>query len=121
MASDYEYITVANLEAYHGDINYDTQFGLDDGVVEANISLAERNVNKIKKTSYSGTIPDFAISATLLMAKRLMNNLIIEFGFGSEGEQPVKVIDDVVLGILSDTATKYDYKLIKNVTSWFLD
>lgn len=121
MASDYSYIIVADLEAYHGDIDYDAQFGLDDGVVEANISLAERNVNKIKRTSYSGTIPDFVKSATLLMAKRLMNNLIIEFGYGSEGEEQVKVIDDVVLGILSDTSTKYDYKLIKNVTSWFLD
>ena len=121
MASDYSYIIVADLEAYHGDINYETQFGLDDGVVEANISLAERNVNKIMKTSYTGTIPDYVKSATLLMAKRLMNNLIIEFGYGSEGEEQVQVIDDLVMGLLSDTSTKYDYKLIRNITSRFID
>jgi len=121
MVSEYQYITVADLESYHGDINYNDQFGLDDGVVEANISLAERNVNKIKRTSYTGTIPDDVVAATLLMAKRLMNNLIIEFGYGSEGEQIVPIIDELVLNILSDTTTKYDFKLIRNITSRFFE
>lgn len=122
MVSEYQYITVADLEAYHGDLNYQVQFGLDDGVVEANISLAERNVNKIKRTSYAvaPATPDDVVAATLLMAKRLMNNLIIEFGYGSEGDQIVPIIDELVLGILSDTTTKYDFKLIRNITR-FLD
>ena len=120
MTSEYEYITVTDLESYHGDIDYNTQFGFDDGVVEANISLAERQANKIKRKTYA-TAPDDVVAATLLMAKRLMNNLIIEFGFGSEKDQIVQVIDDMVLNLLSGTSTKYDYKLITNVTSRFFE
>ena len=121
MASEYGYTTVTILENYHGDINYESQYSFDDTTVEAQISLAERNVNGIKNTSYSGTIPDDVKSATLLMAKRLMNNLIIEFGYGSEGDELVEVIDDIVMGLLTDTSRKHDFKLIENVTSRFWD
>jgi len=119
MVSEYGYITVTDLENYHGDINYGTQYNFDDTTVDAQISLAERNVNGIKNTSYSGTIPDDVKSATLLMAKRIMSNLILEFGYGSPEQELIKVIDDIVLGLLSDTTQKHDFKLIKNVTDRF--
>lgn len=122
MASDYEYITVAELETYTG-IDYSAKDAtFTNGVIEAQISLAERIVNDIKRGSYSGTIPDDVVAATYLLSKRLMNNLMIEFGYGSEGDQIIQVLDDVVIHLLSGLSSKkYDYKLITNITSRFFD
>lgn len=120
-ASEYGYITVAQLEAHTG-VDYsvlDATF--TDGVIEAQISLAERIANDIKRQSYS-TAPDDVVAATYLMAKRLMNNLMIEFGYGSEEDQIVQVLDEMVVHILSGLSSKkYDYKLITNVTSRFFE
>ncbi len=121
MASEYAYITVANLETFMGEINLETVYGYIDATVEVQISQAEKYVNDIKKQTYSGTIPDDVVAATKLMAKRLLNNLMIEDGMGGEGEQPVEVVDDLILMLLADTSKKYDYKLITNVTSRFFE
>lgn len=120
MVSEYEYITVAELEAYTA-IDYSViDASFTNTVIEAQISIAERTANDLAGTSYA-TAPDDVVAATYLMAKRLMNNLIIEFGYGSEGETVAQVVDDIVLGLLKETSAKYDYKLKTGVTDRFWD
>ena len=122
MVSEYEYITVAELEAYSG-MDYSAIDSLfTNTVIEAQISNAERIVNGIKRSSYTGTIPDDVEAATYILSQRLMNNMIIEYGYGFEGEIKVQVIDDVIIKILSlSNAAKYDYKLRADVTNNFFD
>jgi len=121
MVSEYEYITVAELETYTG-IDYSALLAtFTNGVIEAQISNAERICNGIKRGSYtSTTVPDDVEAATYLMSQRLMRNLIIEFGYGNEGEEKVQVIDEVVIKMLAALSPKkYDYKLRTDVTSNF--
>jgi len=78
VASTYEYITVATLEAYES-----TNYGnidstlYSDANVEAKISLAERVVNGLVGTSYTGTIPDRIVAATTIIAAQLMRQSLI--------------------------------------------
>lgn len=122
MVSIYQYITVAELEAYTG-MDYSAIDALfTNTVIEAQISNAERMVNGIKRQSFSVTPPDDVEAATYIMSQRLMNNMIIEYGYGFEGEIKVQIIDDVIIKILSLTsAAKYDYKLRTGVTNNFFD
>ena len=121
MVSIYQYITVAELEAYTG-MDYSAIDALfTNTVIEAQISNAERMVNGIKRTSYT-TVPDDVEAATYILSQRLMNNMIIEYGYGFEGEIKVQVIDEVIIKILSAlSAAKYDYKLRTSVTDNFFD
>jgi len=123
MVSEYEYITVAELEGYSG-IDYsalDATF--TDTVIEEQIGIAERICNGIKRGSYtSTTVPDDVEAATFLMSKRLMNNLMIEFGYGAPGETVAQVVDEVIIKMLAALSPKkYDYKLVSDVTSGFFN
>lgn len=119
MVSEYEYITVAELETYTG-IDYSAVDALFiNGVIEGRISMAERIINKIKKTSYTAA-PDDVVAATYILSQRLMNNLMIEYGYGFEGEITVQVVDDVILYLLTGSQPlKYDYKLRTGATDRF--
>jgi hypothetical protein len=81
MASTYGYITVANLEAYES-----TDYGnisttlYSDANVEAKITIAERIVNGLIGTTYTGTIPDRIVAATTIIAAQLMRNTLIRNG-----------------------------------------
>jgi len=120
MVSQYGYITVQDLEDY---AIYD--YSARDKrytkiVIEAQISQAERLVNDYKRQSYSGTIPDDVKTATLYISKKLMNNILIEDGYGREGEEiDMNLVDNFVREILTDSSKKYDFKLKTNVTSRF--
>ena len=87
MASEYGYITVANLEAYES-----TNYGNIDSTlyadanVEAKITIAERIVNGLVGTSYTGTIPDRIISATTIIAAQLMRTSLINNNYMEKGE-----------------------------------
>ena len=122
MVSVFQYITVAQLEAYSG-IDYsvlDATF--TNTIIDTQISIAEYLVNDIKRQSYTSA-PGDVVAATYLLSKILMNNMMIEFGYGAEGE----VIEDVasneeVRKMLSGLASKkYDYKLVNDVTSGFFN
>jgi len=88
MASTYGYITVANLEAYES-----TNYGnidstlYSDANVEAKITIAERIVNGLVGTSYTGTIPDRIVAATTIIAAQLMRNSLIQNGYDVEGQK----------------------------------
>ena len=87
MASTYGYITVANLEGYestdYGNIN-STLYS--DANVEAKITIAERIVNGLVGTSYTGTIPDRIVAATTIIAAQLMRNVLIRNGDMDEAQ-----------------------------------
>ena len=120
MVSEYEYITVADLEAYSA-IDYSAKAAVfTNAVIEAQISYAERLANFEKKQSYTSA-PDEVVAATLEMAKTAMNNLIIEFGWGAEGETISRVLDDEIKGLLHESTAKLDYKLLTGVTDRFWD
>lgn len=75
MASKYGYITISDLEN-HMAINFETRdSSLTDTVIEQRISTAERIVNSIAGKSFSGTIPDNIVSATIIISERLVTSL----------------------------------------------
>ena len=78
MASDYEYITVANLEALGVDYSV-VNAVYTNTIIEAQISLAEMYINTRTKgnSPFTGTIPDGIIGATLIIAERNMRDLLI--------------------------------------------
>ena len=84
MASVYGYITVANLEAYES-----TDYGnvdatlYSDANVEAKISIAERIVNGLIGTTYTGTIPDRIVAATTIIAAQIMRNSLVQSGYNT--------------------------------------
>ena len=88
MASTYGYITVANLEAYES-----TNYGnidstlYSDANVEAKITIAERIVNGLVGTTYTGTIPDRIVAATTIIAAQLMRNSLIQNGYDVDNKQ----------------------------------
>ena len=81
MVSTYGYITVANLEAYesvdYGNID-STLYS--DANIEAKITIAERIVNGLIGTTYTGTIPDRIVAATTIISAQLMRNVLIRNG-----------------------------------------
>lgn len=80
MVSVYGYITLANLEAY-ATVDYS---GLapaySDAQVEASISFSERLINSYMLATYTGTIPDGIIAATLELSYRIMYNRMVDDG-----------------------------------------
>lgn len=72
MASTYGYITVANLEAKTG-LDYSViDATYTDGVIEGIITQAERWVNEFCGQTFTGTIPDGVVAATLELSEYLM-------------------------------------------------
>ena len=111
MATEYEYITVAQLESYAA-LDYSTiDAAFTNTVIEARISYCERIANDIKRQSYTSA-PDDVVAATYLMSMRAMHNLMMEHGYGDEGEMMVQIIDEEILHILDDSTARHDYKLL---------
>ena len=77
MASDYAYTTVANLEAIHTDYSV-VDADYVDAFIDGIISQAERWVNEYCGKTFTGTIPDGVVFATLEMARFLMNRQMLE-------------------------------------------
>ena len=103
MASEYGYITVANLESYMAIDFETTDASYTDSVVEMRISMAERTINSLCHQSFSGTIPDAVVSATTIMAERFMLSLMKQDHPQSFKEQVDKdFFDQVINMILED-------------------
>ena len=106
MASTYEYITVTILEN-KSSIDYsvvDAKY--TDTIIEKQITTAEQWIN----TQLPGTTPtatDGVIGATVIMAERFMNNLMVRDGYGEpETKAMEKINDDLVRDFLKED--KYD-------------
>lgn len=121
MVSAYEYITADELEAYAGKDYSTIDSKYTSSIIEANISQAERIVNEYKKNTYSGTIPDDVKAATLIISRQLMKNMLIEDGHGAREDWVVieNFVTRVCQVLLRDSATKYDIKIISDITSHF--
>jgi len=80
MASEYGYITVANLENKSG-IDYSVRdAAYTDTIIEMNISTAERFV-RTQLTDIPATATDGMVAATLLMSERFMHILMVKDGY----------------------------------------
>ena len=93
MTSIYEYIALADLENFTG-LNYDginaTQFS--DARVDATITLAERMVNAYLGVSSAQTKTDGIIICTMIIAAKMMNWKLNEYGYGSEDQEQIELI-----------------------------
>ena len=99
MASEYGYITVANLEAYTG-INYETtDAGYTDAFVDAQISIAERSVNSMCIEAPS-SVTDGVYAATLILSERLMRNVMVIDGYAEESKQSIIDFFDKLIEII---------------------
>lgn len=93
MASTYEYITVALLEAKSG-IDYSgIDAGYTDAFIEAQITAAEEVINGICGQSFTGTIPDGVKVATKVLAQELMEHILVGDKYWTE-IQYNKQLDD---------------------------
>jgi hypothetical protein len=95
MTSTYKYITVAQLEAYTGRDYSAINASYTDTIIEAWITQAERIVNKLKGTTYSVTIPDDVVTATLEISMRIAHNrLLMDGHFFNQDAQRLPLVDD---------------------------
>lgn len=76
--SAYEYITGDELEAFAINTYATTDATFTEAPVMAQVSQAERWVNEYCGQTFTGTIPDGVVFATLLMAKYLMDKQMVE-------------------------------------------
>jgi hypothetical protein len=77
MVSEYEYITITDLENYFGK-DLGNLYLYSDSNLDAIITQAERLVNSIVGTTFTSEIIDDAIiSATLEISSNLINNKMI--------------------------------------------
>lgn len=76
MASLYGYITVTALELFSS-IDYEVEGEYTDGMVEAVITVTERDVNTRCGQSFASTIPDGIVAATTEVAYRRMYNRMV--------------------------------------------
>lgn len=84
MASEYGYITVADLESYTS-TDYSAIYSLyTDTVIEAKISFAEELVIMAEGTTRTGTIPHKTYIATCYAAGKLMQNQMIDDGYNDK-------------------------------------
>jgi len=102
MVSEYEYISLANLEAFTGiDYSAVNATKYSDANVEGKITLAERLVNAHCGQSFS-TVTDAVFSATLELSARIMHNVLHVDGYEPETDA-VKVWDVVIDTMLSNS------------------
>lgn len=96
MASEYEYITVANLEDKTVKDYSVINAKYTDAKVEAQITLAERFVRSQLEDA-PDTATDGMIVATTLLAERFMHNLLVQDGKEKPlADNPQAFIDYIV-------------------------
>ena len=90
MVSTYGYLTLANLEKFTG-IDYSTinATAFADDNVEMNISTAEELVNAYLGVSTAQTITNAITISTKFLTGWLLNNRIVNLGYGTENTNPV--------------------------------
>jgi len=99
LVSEYQYITIAKLEAYTG-INYETTYATYiDAFVDAQISIAERAVRSMCVNPPS-TATDGIYAATMILSERFMRNVMIVDGYAEEMQQSIKTFFDYLIDVL---------------------
>jgi hypothetical protein len=90
MVSTYGYLTLANLEKFTG-IDYSTIQAtyFADANVEMNISTAEELVNAYLGVSTAQTITNAITLSTKFLTGWLLNNRIVNLGYGTENTNPI--------------------------------
>lgn len=98
MASEYGYITVAELETYTG-IDYETtKATYTDAFVIERITMAERVVNSMCIQAPGAT--DGAIVATLILSERFMRLQMIIDALATEMKDSVKAFFDYLIEVV---------------------
>ncbi|MFX1371337.1 MAG: hypothetical protein ACFFCE_05710 [Promethearchaeota archaeon] len=95
--SEYEYITGDQLEDYACKTYANLIPSYSEAQVVAKISMAERIINSIEGKSFSGTIPDRIITATTLLAERMMILQMIKDGHTIEIKKSVEEFMDYII------------------------
>ena len=99
MVTVYEYITVAELEAYTG-IDYEATFATyTDTFVEANITIAERAVRSMCVDPPT-TATDAIIAATMIISERFMRNVMVVDGYAEEMPLSIKAFFDYLIDVV---------------------
>ena len=99
MVSEYQYITIAKLEAYTG-IDYEVTYATyTDIFVDAQISIAERAVRSMCVDPPS-TATDGIYAATMILSERFMRNVMIVDGYAEEMQQSIKTFFDYLIDVL---------------------
>lgn len=100
MASEYGYITVANLESFMA-VTFDSiDAAYTDTVVEMNISIAERIVNGyVREPPSSAT--DSMVAATTIIAADLMQNLMFHQGYATDKDAYKERRDAIIKDLVS--------------------
>ncbi|MCP4550883.1 MAG: hypothetical protein GY834_02330 [Bacteroidetes bacterium] len=109
MASTYEYTTVAALEALMALTLDAVDARYTDAVVEAKITQAERWINEYCGQTFTGTIPDGVVFATLEVAKFFMNLQMLEDEWIEEIPNKFKDVLEIVKEPLADNKVSMDY------------
>lgn len=116
-ASEYGYITTAQLEAYTG-INYETTSATyTDVYVEAQITIAERFVNSICIEAPS-SVTDGVFASTMILSERLMRNVMVVDGYAEESPVTIKAFFDHLINLI---LAKDVYSPAGNVPSQGID
>lgn len=97
-ASEYGYITVAELEAYTG-IDYSAiDVGYTNVFIEAQITIAEKFVNSICIEAPGAT--DGSEAATFILSERLMRNVMVVDGYAEVSPEPIKAFFDYLISVI---------------------
>lgn len=90
MVSEYEYATIAEVEAF---MNIDFGALVDpiiDGNVEADISQAERTINVKTNTTFTSPFPDAVKTVVLELSSNILYNRMVWMGL-MDRENPKKI------------------------------
>ena len=98
MVSVYGYITLANLEDKSGqDYSVVDSTAFTDAKVEAVITIAERMVNAYLGVSTGQTKTDGIITATVLIAERMMYDNMVALGYEKADAVKVNIYIDSIM------------------------
>jgi len=99
MASEYGYITLAELEVYTG-IDYEATYATyTNAFVNAQITLAEKAVRSMCATP-PATATDSVEAATMILSERFMRNVMVVDGYAEEMPQSIKAFFDYLITVI---------------------
>lgn len=100
--SEYGYITGDDLELAMTKTLTAGTYSYSEEQVCGQITLAERLINGVIGTSYSGTIPNNIISAATVISQMFMENTLIDDGKLQKDKHDIKVMPDLVRSLLDE-------------------
>ncbi len=100
MVSEYGYLTLENLENFTGiDYSAVNATAYTDARVEANITVAERMINAYLGVSTGQTKSDGIVTATTLIAQRILHDNMVELGYATEESVKFNVYIDSIMAM----------------------